>query len=299
MFYLFMAILSSSSIAIIFKFTESKKRNRMIVTAANYMMASLVSLLMLLKDIKYIKPDNSSLIKDISVLAGGGKFGSTAAIQYSVVLGIISGIMFFLSFIIYQICINKNGASISGAFGKLGILIPMLFSIIIWNEIPSFIQSFGIVLALISIITANLPSENEKKNFNFLLIILFISGGLADFSNKFFQKYADEIYKNIFLFFVFFTALIISLTIIIVRKSKFTLKDIIPGLIVGIPNLFSSFFLIKSLQSVKTSVAYSLYSSGTIIFITVFSYLFFREIPSVKKRFAILFSVAALVLINI
>jgi len=294
-----MAILSSSSIAIIFKLTESKKRNRMTVTAANYMMASLVSLLMLLKDIKYIKPDNSSLIKDISVLAGGGKFGSTAAIQYSVVLGIISGIMFFLSFIIYQIYINKNGASISGAFGKLGILIPMLFSIIIWNEIPSFIQSFGIVLALISIITANLPSENEKKNFNFLLIILFISGGLADFSNKFFQKYADEIYKNIFLFFVFFTALIISLTIIIVRKSKFTLKDLIPGLIVGIPNLFSSFFLIKSLQSVKTSVAYSLYSSGTIIFITVFSYLFFREIPSVKKRFAILFSVAALVLINI
>ena len=41
MFYLLLAIICSASIALIFKYTETRKTNRYVITSANYFMLSL------------------------------------------------------------------------------------------------------------------------------------------------------------------------------------------------------------------------------------------------------------------
>jgi multidrug transporter EmrE-like cation transporter len=301
-----MAILCSSSIALILKYSENRSMNRLAVTTSNYFTAFMVSLIMIV-----LKPSVNLNIQKFSlptlrsdfynvILKGNGLFSEGSSFIWAVFLGLVTGIFFFLSFIYYQKSVNENGASLSGTFGKLGILIPMFVSIFIWKELPNTLQWIGIFLAITSILMVNISLNSKTPvKINSTLILLFLFGGIAEFQNKLFQKYTIIEYKDIFLFCVFFTSFIISLVYTIKSKDKVKVRDILIGLLVGIPNLFSSYFLILALGLIPTSAAFPVYSAGSIIFISLGSLLLYKERLTLKNKLAIFLVIIALVLINI
>ncbi|MBU3193065.1 DMT family transporter [Clostridium algidicarnis] len=304
--YLFLAIVCSSSIALIFKYSEGSKMNRYAVTSVNYFTALFISLLMIIA-----KPSTKIHITDISIKGfilecskvlsqNHVYFSPESSFIWALVVGIIGGAFFFLSFIYYQKSVRENGASLSGTFGKLGILVPMIFSILFWKEIPKPFQWVGIFIALFSIVFANISyDENNNKSINLTLILLFLFGGMAEFQNKLFQKYALLEYKDVFLFVTFTMAFLLSLHFVLKSKEKILKRDLLTGFLVGIPNLFSSYFLIMALNSVNTSIALPVYSAGSIIFISLGEVLLYKEKLSNKNKIAVGLVVFALVLINI
>lgn len=301
MLYLFLAILCSASIALIFKYTENGKTNRYLITSANYFMAFSVSLIMLvsqgvLKDLVI----ETSFREEFKLLSKGHVFSASSSIVWALIIGVMAGFFFFYSFIYYQKSVKENGVAISGALAKLGILIPMIFSVILWKEIPTKLQWLGIMIALLSIVLLNLSKDSMKGiDFKASMLLLFLFGGMAEFSNKIFQKYALSSYKDVFLFTVFFVAFLISLYFTKREKKKISIKDILTGFAVGVPNLFSSYFLILSLESLATSVAFPIYSAGSIVFINLGGYLIFKEKIDAKTSVAIALTLFALILINL
>lgn len=144
MFYLLLAIVCSGSIALIFKYSESKECNRALVTTFNYLTATVISAIALAKSGLNVPASFDGIMsKTMANFAGTltpeGSFGA------SILLGIITGFLFFIGFVVYQKSINECGPSISGMFGKMGILVPMIFSIFLWNEMPSAIKWVGII----------------------------------------------------------------------------------------------------------------------------------------------------------
>lgn len=304
--YLLLAIICSTAIALIFKYSEDNQLNRYLVTSANYLTATLISLIMivtmkaeLLAQLKFKQLDFSSQFLKV-VRQGRGQFSATASFLWAVIVGTIAGFFFFLGFIYYQKSVNQNNTGLTGAFAKLGILVPMSASIILWQELPTPVQWIGIILSLAAIIVTNFSwQEFDFSELRLSLLLLFLFGGLAEFSNKVFQKYAVDHYKAVFLFCVFFTAFIISSYFTIRSKTKLELKEIMTGISVGIPNLFSSFFLIRALKTVKTAVAFPIYSALTIVLISIASLVLFKEELKKKDTTAIAMTVLALVLINL
>lgn len=304
MIYLLLAVLCSSSIALIFKFSESNNLNRYVVTTANYFTAAAVSLFLIFNQgIKFFDFNQSDFRNNFSqvIFKGEGLFSAQSSQQWATVVGLTAGIFFFTSFIYYQKSVRENGASLAGTFGKLGILIPMLFAIVIWQEYPEDLQWIGILLAIISIVLVNFPfNKNWRQALRLNLIFLFLYGGIAEFSNKIFQKYALVDYKVLFLFWVFFSAFLISFFYSLKKVKHFPKKlELLTGFAVGIPNLFSSFFLISALNYLKTAVVFPIFSAGSIVLITAAGYLFFGEKLKTKEWASILMTVIALILINI
>jgi len=306
MIYLFLAILCSSSIALIFKYSENGKMNRYVVTSVNYFTALIISLIMIIIrpaiNIYRINFSLGDFIKEMSIILSGnsGYFSKDASFIWAILVGVTGGIFFFLSLIYYQKSVSENGASLSGTFGKLGILVPMIFSVLLWKEIPKPFQWVGIFVALFSIIYANISyDENKNKSISLTLILLFIFGGMAEFQNKLFQKYALIEYKDVFLFVIFVTAFLLSLYFVIKSKGKVMKRDLFIGFLVGIPNLFSSYFLIMALNSIATSIAFPVYSAGSIIFISLGEVLLYKEKLSRKNKIAIGLVILSLILINI
>lgn len=290
MLALLLAIFSSASIALLFKITENGHHNRYIVTSANYFAAFIVSLWLYIDPIKAMQAGTLNA-QDIPFLP-------------LMRLGIPAGVFFFLSFIFYQVSVKENGASLSAMFGKLGILVPMIISIVIWHEMPTSIQLFGMLLAFSSIIIINFNPSAQKSLMNrgvkISLILLFITGGLAEFSNKLFQKLSLPDEKNLFLFFVFFTAFVCSLLFAITKKkngSRHYFSDIGLGLLVGIPNLLSSFFLISALNVYPAALVFPLYSSGSIVLVMILSFVLFKERLSKRALVGIGLTLLALVFI--
>lgn len=283
MIYLFLAIISSASIAVILKFSENRKLNRYAVTSANYVAAFTISLLMNF---------------------GIGEIQRESNLNAVVGLGVFAGLLYFLGFIFIQRSIKENGVGITGAVSKIGIILPVVLSMILWKEIPSSFQTAGVVLSIMAIVIINIDPREIKsfKNFNATIILLFFIAGSAEFTTKLFEKYFASGYKPLYLFIIFFTAFWISVYFTYSswkKGKKITKTDIVTGLIVGVPNMFASFFLIESFRYYKASVAFPIYSSGTILLINVAGLLIFKEKLSRKNTFAIFMIVAAIVLMNI
>lgn len=276
MIYLLLAILCSSSIALIFKYSESRGLNRYALTTTNYVTAMLVSagmvLVSFLKGGYKLSPSAPKLMTEFTevVIKNSGTFSPEASAAWAVIMGVLTGILYFSNFLCYQESVKRNGAGLSGTFGRLGILVPMIFSVVIWKEFPGILQTIGILLSIASILMVNLSfKKDEVGSFSILLILLLALGGLGDFQNKLFQKYALLHYKDLFLLVIFFSAFLISVCFTIKAKEKVTGRDIVTGLSVGIPNLFSSYFLILALNSIPTTIAFPVYSAGSILFINI------------------------------
>lgn len=299
-----MAIICSSSIALIFKFSEGNNLNRYVVTTANYLMAFLISFIFIInQSINFFDFEGANFSESFRevVLGGNGIFNIQASQLWATIVGVIAGIFFFVSFIYYQKSVRENGAGLAGTFGKLGILIPMLFAIIIWQEYPTSLQWSGIILAILSIVLVNFPfNRNWKKALRLNLILLFIYGGFAEFTNKIFQQYAITDYKMLFLFWVFFSAFLISLIYTLIKTDSLPgYKELGIGFLVGIPNLFSSFFLINALNHLKTAVVFPIFSAGSIVLIVIASFFIFGERMERKEALSVVMTVIALVLVNL
>lgn len=307
MLNLILAIICSSTIALVFKFSESSNLNRYAVTTVNYAAASAVSFFqVILSGVGFPNSDdfNSFFSQFSNVLKEAGSFDSSASKGWAVFLGLLMGVFFFLAFIFYQRSVRESGVGLSGAFSKLGIMLPVLLSMFLWGEYPFGFQWYGIALTVFAIIIINLPSLDAKfssMNFKFSLFLLFIFGGLSEFSNKIYQKYGLADYKSLFLLCIFFSAFILSLITLFtsLKNKKPSFKELFTGIAVGVPNLFSSFFLIAALGTIKSSVAYPVYSLGSIILITFGGIIIFREKPEKKEILGIIISSVAIIFLSI
>ena len=307
MTYLLLAIFFSTSTALILKYSESNKLNRNIVTSVNYVIASIFSLVILLSvNIEFsLENLNLDLLLPIFNDHENTALSDQGSLLWSLIIGVVTGILYYLGFILIQVSIKRNGVGLTGAFSKLGIFIPIVFSIVIWNEIPDSIKIVGIILTITSIFIINKPEKDKSffQNFNLLLILVLFVVGAGDFANKIFEKYANIEYKTLFLLILFSSALISSLFFtlrdLIIRKYKITFKDILIGLLVGIPNLFTSYFLIESFAYYDTGVVFSIFSAGTILMITLGAVTIFKEKLSQREYFGIGVIILALTLLNI
>ncbi|MBF4694784.1 EamA family transporter [Fusibacter ferrireducens] len=285
MIYLILATICSASIVLLFKISNS---NRYVVSMMNYVIASCIA-------IYFIVTKNTLGVFEFSSDHSeiGGKF--------VISIGILTGIFFLLSFIFYQKSVYESGASLASMFGKLGILLPMIFSIVIWREYPTLFQWGGIFLALLAIIMVNIHPKVEqmsKRRMSYTLLLLFIFGGFGDFFNKIFQKYAPITLKPVFLLFVFGTAFMLSFTIILIQKIQVKKEALLIGAMVGVPNYFASFFLIEALRYKSATVVFPAYSAGSILIVIVVSRIFFGETLEKKDKIAVLITVLSLYLIQ-
>ncbi|MDA3862361.1 MAG: SMR family transporter [Deltaproteobacteria bacterium] len=304
MVYLLIAISFSTLVSLILKYSETRRLNRLGVTSTNYFFGFLIALYLIWREgIFNFNPQLGEFKNSfLPVLQGQiPVFSENGSFFWAILAGIPGGVCYFFGFIFIQKSIKENGVSITSAFAKLGIFVPMAFSIFLWKEIPTLFQWVGIALAIIAIASVHY-TEDLKQSLNSIkksLILVFFVVGLSEFSNKFFQHYASTRFKSLFLFSVFFTAFLISGLFTLLQSRKITRKDILVGILVGIPNMFTSWFLIQSFNYMKAAVVFPLYSSMTIVMITLGGVALFGERLKKKEVIAIFLTICAIVITRI
>ncbi len=282
MIYLILAFCSSALISIIMRLGEGRIRNNISLLSVNYLVCILLSLV-------YSAGSGSLLVPPDA--------GSVA-----IVLGIISGIFYFGSFLLYQINIHRNGVVMSSAFMKLGVLVPTMIAIAVFGERPAPGQIAGICLAIAAILMINLSQDGEDENRTVTspraLILLLLAGGLGDAMSKFYEELGRPEYSSQYLLYTFIVAFVFCTAVALIRGQKFTAPDILYGCLVGIPNYYSARFLLLSLSSVPAVIAYPVFSVGTIIITSIAGVIFFREKMNAKQWAALGIVVLAMILLN-
>ena len=95
------------------------------------------------------------------------------------------------------------------------------------------------------------------------------------------------------------TALLLCIGLIIKKKQRFGPAELFFGLLVGIPNYFSSRFLLLSLDSVPAVVVFPTFSVGTIVAVSCAGVLLFREKLTRCRAVALGVILFSLILLNL
>jgi len=266
MIFLLLSILSSTSLMLIFKYFDRFQVKTFDAIVINYWVAASLSILL----------DSSGIaLKDIPE-------------QAWFLNAIIIGILFIALFNVIAVSIQKIGVSVTTVANKMSLIIPVMFAVLILGDTINEVKIVGIILALVAVYLTSLTDVNKHeeidKRYALFPLIVFISSGFIDSFFKYNQTYTlGETGTKPFITWIFITASIIGVFVLLYNYIKTkqlpNYKAVIGGIILGIPNYGSIYFLMKclSLENVQSSVVFPV-NNMSIVALSAFSgILLFKE----------------------
>jgi len=267
--YLALSILFSTSIFVIFKLFDAFKINTLQAILVNYVVA-----------ISFGVFSSNTSVTISSVPQQKWFFGAFCL-----------GFLFISIFNIMAITAQKNGLSVASVAGKMSVVIPVLFGVLVYQESVGFVKVTGIILALIAVYLSSAKSDVTPVQFKNLLfpLLLFLGSGILDAGLKYVETTSvtngDEPF---FLATIFSCALVLGLFMIAYQMIKgtftFQWKNILGGILLGVPNYYSMEFLLKAFKmDIESSTLFTINNVGIVILTTFFALLFFKE-KLIKKN---------------
>lgn len=279
--YLVLSAVCSLTIAHLLKITEVKSTRTLNTLTVNYLIAFIIAFVL------------------------GAEEGSNIAfsqIQYLILFCIIIGAFFIGNFVVYGKSVHTNGVGVTVAAMRLSLLIPVIISIFFYNELLTALKVAGILLVLGSLLLL-IPRKSSLNvgniNASWLLPMIFLLSGFADASLKIYHEdFSLQVNELSFMGFVFVAAFIIGLTICIYRDGPLiTKREFSMGALIGIPNLFSSIFLIYALNGIKGAVAFPVVNTINVLGGTFLGLLVWKDKVTSRQWMGIVIALAAIILL--
>lgn len=282
--YLFLSILISTGLFVIFKYFGIYKIDVLKAIFINYVVACAIGFSLAERDFPIVEIPT----------------------QPWFLWAIFLGVLFVSIFFVMAMTAQKNGVSVASVAGKMSVVIPVFFGIFLYNESVTFLKITGILIALVAVYLASVKEKSESsKNASLLFpILLFLGSGTIDTSLKYIE--VVHVPKNdvaIFSGSLFSIAAIFSLVILLIRtlqnRESFGIKNVIAGIALGIPNYFSIIFLIKALQTegFESSTLFTINNVGIVIASTLVGIFLFKEEFSIKNKIGVALAVIGIVIV--
>jgi drug/metabolite transporter (DMT)-like permease len=280
MVYLLLTILCSTSIALILKQNDNRGGDAVLLLAGNYLVATVISCVFFVTDM------------------------SAGYSLTSFLFGAVLGLLFVLTFFAFAKAVGAAGTALSTLSSRLSVVVPLVLSIIIFNENPSSTNILGFLFTFVTIYLfyKSLRQQGEKhlhKLEYFYLIAVLVGIGINDFAMKIFEQTRPLNEKPFFLMTIFGFAFIYSAGYVAHKRIPIDRRTMNRGLLLGIPNIFSSFFLISALSELRGIIVYPVTNIGIILLTTILAMLIWNEKLNTYALLALVAGVVAIILLGI
>jgi drug/metabolite transporter (DMT)-like permease len=291
MTYLFLSILSSTGIFLIFRLIEKRNVQTFPVIVVNYLTASFTGILIY----GDIEPGNLVFPVPFYLMAG------------------TIGVLFIVMFFVVAKSSQRAGMAVTTIAGKMSVIFPIAFSILYDpGDMVSFLKISGIILALPGVFLTVFKKRESLPDRSLLVLplILFVGMGLVDSLVKLSQyKYISD--DNL----SFFTAILFSISFICGFlfsmtsrkrfKSLFNIRVALWGSLLGLVNFGSIYFLVRTLNymdpvhgPIDSSVVFGINNIGIVALSVLLGVLLFREKLTRLNAGGILLCVIATILLS-
>ncbi|MBL6730897.1 MAG: EamA family transporter [Bacteroidia bacterium] len=218
---------------------------------------------------------------------------------------IILGSLFVAIFLSMAMTTEKYGVSVNAVSAKMSVIIPVLFAYVYNSERLTIQFVVGILLSLLSIYLITKKKQIIiPKKYIYLPIIVFFGSGTIDTSLKLLElNYSNDISINTISYSIFLGAFLVGTTFYSIKNqfnfSNWSSRNIISGIILGIPNYFSIYFLLTAIKSfsLKSAFVFGINNIGIVLLSTLLSVIIFKEKLTLINKFGVLISVLSIILI--
>ena len=280
--YLLLSIVFSTFINLVFKWFSVFKVNKIQAILVNYLVCF---------SIGFVLSGDFNLLKIIS----------SDWFKYCIILGSL----FVAIFLSMAMTTEKYGVSVNAVSAKMSVIIPVLFAYVYNSERLTIQFVVGILLSLLSIYLITKKKQIIiPKKYIYLPIIVFLGSGTIDTSLKLLElNYSNDISINTISYSIFLGAFLVGTTFYTIKNqfnfSNWSSRNIISGIILGIPNYFSIYFLLTAIKSfsLKSAFVFGINNIGIVLLSTLLSVIIFKEKLTLINKFGVLISVLSIILI--
>ena len=186
------------------------------------------------------------------------------------------GALFVSVFFVMATTAQRNGVSVASVAGKCRWWFLCYLGLFCINESVTILKVIGILIALIAVYLASVKDEIKQKSGGLLFpILLFFGSGVIDTTLKYVEvNFVPQEDVSLFSGSLFGIAAVFAADYLThstdSKKKLFWIKNIIAGIVLGVPNYFSIIFLIKALQNkdFESSVLFTVNNVGIVILST-------------------------------
>jgi len=271
MTYILLSILASSAILLLFRWFSSAGIETRHAIMTNYLVASLTGLAV-------FTPTDSWLHQPW--------FWPSAGL----------GILFYTIFRVMAKTAQENGVAVGVVVTKMSVVIPVIIGLSVLSESVNWLKIVGILSGIASVFLT--AKGHVKKGALTWPIILFIGSGVIDSLLNLFQKWSVSeaefpVFASTIFGFAFSTAFIHHLTF---KDKQVKTKSLLGGLLLGIVNFGSIYFLMKALAipDLESSVVFPINNFGIVLLSTILAIVLFKERPTWKNWLGILLAFGAI-----
>ena len=277
MLNLIFAMLCSALVSVVMRVGSQGDEPRKPMLAVNYLTCFAISMFFIRK--------------------GAGRTG----LGFAAGLGLVGGILYLGAFLLLQRNVRDNGVALSSLFMKLGVVVPALLGVTVFREGLAPTRAAGMLLtvAVVFVLFDRTSARGLRQSGVWGLVLLLLCSGMADGLSKVYTAWGDPALEGHFLSFIFGFALVMSAALCLRLGQRPTPRDALYGLLLGLPNYFSSRFLLLALHDIPASVAYPVYACGTILLAAASGRLLFAEMIGKRQRAALALALVALALLNV
>lgn len=217
---------------------------------------------------------------------------------------LITSFLFISLFFLMGLSSQGNGVASTSVAVKMSMAISIILLVIYYSESPSLAKVTGIILAFISVILVSLPNKKNKSlnNHKWMLIVLFIGGGALDFVLNYVQENQLNILEpSLFSAISFGIAGCIGVIILSVKllkgNTKIAFKNVIGGIVLGVPNFFSIYFLLLAYRTTgwTDTTVLALTNVSVVIGTVIIGLIIFKESKTSKKMLGLAIALLAIV----
>ena len=269
MIYLLLTIAFSSIIYVIFKAFTRYQINTFQAIVINYFICAIMG---------FFLSGEPNLIAQYEIVK--------PALPYAFGLSILFMVVF--SFI--GLTSQKLGVAITSMVDRMNLVISVTLAIVFLGDSLSILKFIGILLSIVSIVLIVSRTKNQQSSINwktewYYPLIVFAGGGAVAFVLKIIQFKFSEINFSSFLLFAFAMATVIGTASIVIQKKWFSMKNVVAGIVLGIPNYFSLYFFLKALDvpDFESSLVFPLNNISILLLSTVLGIFIYKERLNTKN----------------
>lgn len=312
MIFLVLSIVSSVLIGVVIRVNEARRLDRSGVMLFNYLAATAFA---------FAACDRGVLADHVLLL---------------VPMAAASSFFFVSAFLVYMRAVGRLGLAVPVTITRLSVVLPVLGSMLLFDERLNPWQAAGLAFALVAIVLFGDPGgveaavDRERSapgegggptpgrpdaggetgrtgaaapvdgggGVLGLALLLFLLMGAGDFSLKIFREIFEPALTMSFIFLVFAVSALYTLGFVLARGRPIDRRVVAGGLLLGIPNFAAAYFILRVLRVYSGPVAFPLNNIGIILLSTAAGYLLWRERLRLRTGLAILLAIVSVILLN-
>ncbi len=229
------------------------------------------------------------------------------------------GAMFVVAFMLIGLTAQKVSVSATSLAGNMSLVIPVLFGLFVFrnnNKDFTALNYLGLMLALVALAlgviqrspkasdTAGTAPTASQALWIFPVLTFFASGTNNTLINFLSSKYYPAGQITVFMIIACFGAVVIGTSVLVYRiiahGHRLRMRSVAGGLLLGIPNFLSLYFLLLALAAFGNSAAYvfPIYNILTMLVSALAAWVLYKERLNTLNKWGLAIAIVAIVLIS-